>query len=140
MIKDENSIDREGLKKLLAKDEQPILNEIKGMGINIESIWDLVNNRPNPYLKTNFTGDYSIVYPILVKHLDYRHHPKTIEGILRALTEKPAKEIATAKILEMFYKETNKNLKWVMANALKTLMSWKSRQKHPEIEKTFKGL
>ncbi len=47
---------------------------------------------------------------------------------------------AAEKILDLFYKESDDNLKWVMANALRTLMSWNSRQKHPEIARVLKGL
>ena len=125
---------------LLAKDEEPIISDLKKIGINVTSVWDLVNNKPHPFLKTNYIGDYSIAYPLLVKHLDYKYHSKTIEGIIRALTEKKAKDIASDKILELFYKETDKNLKWVMANALRTLMSWNKRQKHPQIGQVFKGI
>jgi hypothetical protein len=124
----------------LTRDQEPLIKDLKEVGINVESVWDLVNNKPLPHLNSNFTGDYRIAYPVLIKHLDYKYHPRTIEGIIRALTEKGAKTIATEKILEMFYKETNKSLKWAMANALKTLMSWKSRQKYPDIEKTYRGL
>ncbi len=123
----------------LTKDEEPIVSDLHNLGINVESVWDLVNNKPHPYLETNFIGDYSVAYPVLVRHLDKKYHPKIIEGIIRALTEKQAKHIATDKILELFYKEQDKNLKWVMANALRTLMSWKSRQKYPEIGEVLKG-
>ena len=56
------------------------------------------------------------------------------------MTEKQAKGIATDKILNMFYKESDKNLKWLIANALRTLMSWNGRQKHPEIARVLNGL
>jgi len=126
--------------ELYSKDEEPIVMDLNNLGLKVDSIWDLVNNKPHPVLKNNFTGDYSVAYPILVKHLDYDYLPKTKEGLIRALTEKQAKNVATEKILDLFYKESDRNLKWVMANALRTLMSWNSRQKHPEIAKVLKGL
>jgi hypothetical protein len=125
--------------ELLKKDEEPIVADLRNIGLNVDSVWDLVNNKPNPYLKQKFTGDYSVAYPILVKHLDFNYHPRTIEGIIRSLTEKQAKDIATIKILELFNKESDQNLKWVMANALRTLMSWEKRKKYPEIANTLKG-
>ena len=126
--------------ELYSKDEEPIVMDLNNFGLKVDSIWDLVNNKPHPVFKNNFTGDYSVAYPILVKHLDYDYLPKTKEGLIRALTEKQAKNVATEKILDLFYKESDRNLKWVMANALRTLMSWNSRQKHPEIAKVLKGL
>ncbi|WP_053405759.1 hypothetical protein [Persicobacter sp. CCB-QB2] len=134
----EKKTNRKELEELLNKDEEPLVQELKSLGLGIDSVWDLVNNSPHQFLERDFTGDYSIAYETLVKHLDY--HPKTIEGIIRALTEKEAKKIATDKILELFQKETDKNLQWVMANALRTLMTWSKRQKYPEIGEILKGI
>ena len=121
------------------REQTPLLEDLKNVGINVETVWDLVNNRPHPMLKNNFTGSYEIAYPILLRHLDCKYGPRIQEGIIRALTEKGAKTIATEKLLERFYKEENKNLKWALANALKTLMTWQQRKKHPEIANVWKG-
>src|SRR5688572_14653941 len=102
------------LKEELDKDEEGLIEEIKNKGIKIESVWDLVNNVKRPFLDNKFTGQYQQAYPILVAHLDKPHHLRIREGIIRALTEKGAKEIAKDKLLEHFYKETDKNLKWVL--------------------------
>ncbi|WP_422356176.1 hypothetical protein [Roseivirga pacifica] len=136
----EKEAKREELEDMLNKDEEPLVLELKGLGLDIDSVWDLVNNLPHQFLERKFTVHYNTAYETLVKHLDFDYHPKTIEGIIRALTEKEAKEIAADKILELFYKETDKNLKWVMANALRTLMTWSKRQKHPEIGEVLKGI
>jgi hypothetical protein len=125
--------------EMLRKDEEPIVNDLRKLGLNVDSVWDLVNNKPSLFLKQKFTGNYSKAYSTLVKHLEFNYHPKTIEGIIRALTEKQAKDIATNKILELFDKESDQNLKWVMANALRTLMSLEKRKKYPEIGNTLKG-
>jgi len=119
--------------------EQSLINDLKNVGIKVETVWDLVNNRPHPYLKNTFVGQYDIAYPVLLKHLDFDYHPRIKEGIIRALTEKNAASIVAEKLLDLFYKEPDKNLKWVLANALKTLMTWRQRQKHPEIQETLKG-
>lgn len=136
----EKEAKRKELEELLNKDEEPLVQELKSLGLEIDSVWDLVNNSPHQFLDRNFKGDYSIAYETLVKHLDFDYHPKTIEGIIRALTENEAKKIAANKILELFQKETDKNLKWVMANALRTLMTWNKRQKYPEIGEILKGI
>jgi hypothetical protein len=142
----ENPLQKLKLQDILNKmvffetEQKPLICDLKDIGIIVNSVWDLVNNRPHPHLKSNFIGQYNIAYPVLVKHLDYEYHPKIKEGIIRALTEKSAAKIATIKILELFYNETDKNLKWTMANALKTLMPWSQRQKHPEIKEIWSGI
>jgi hypothetical protein len=126
--------------ELDSKDEEPIIRDLNKIGLKIDSVWDLVNNKPHPYLQNDFIGEYSIAYPILVKHLDYNYLPKTKEGLIRALTEKQARSVAAEKILDLFYKESDGNLRWVMANALRTLMNWNSRQKHPEIARVLRKI
>jgi hypothetical protein len=123
--------------ELFHREEKPLLDDLESIGIVVESVWDLVNNRPHPMLINNFVREYDIAYPVLLRHLDYNYHPRIQEGIIRALTEKKAKNIATDKLLDMFYKEENLSLKWALSNALKTLMTWHQRQKHPEIETTW---
>jgi hypothetical protein len=90
-------------------------------------------------LNSNFNGHYEIAYPLLVRHLVFGYHPRIQEGIISSLTEKTAKEIAKDKLLDLFYKEENNKLKWALANALKTLITWQQRKKHPEIVNVWKG-
>jgi hypothetical protein len=125
--------ERMRIKAELDKDEEELIKEISKKGIDIESVWDLVNNVKHPFLDNKFTGKYNEVYPILVEHLDKSHHPRTREGIIRALTEKDARDIAKDKLLEHFYKETDKNLKWVLSNALTTMLTQTEKKKNPEI-------
>jgi len=146
ILKEKNPIVKQKLKDLLKKvdllikEQKPLISDLKKVGIKVESVWDLVNNRDHSMLKALFVGKYNVAYPILVKHLDYKYSPRITEGIIRALTEKDAKDCASEKILEMFIKEKDKGLKWVMANALRTLMTWKERQKYPEIAEILKGI
>jgi hypothetical protein len=128
------------LKAELDKDEEELIKEISKKGIKIESVWDLVNNIKHPFLDNKFTGKYNEVYPILVEHLGKPHHPRTREGIIRALTEKDARDIAKDKLLEHFYKETDKNLKWVLSNALTTMLTQTEKKKNPEIRQIKKGV
>lgn len=147
MISNEESpLKKQKLQDLLNKmdffenEEKPIVNDLRSIGIAVESVWDFVNNQPHPHLKNNFVGQYEIAYTILLKHLEYEYHPRVKEGIIRALTEKNAAKVAKDKILELFYNETDKNLKWVLANCLKTLMTWTQREKHPDIKAVLKGI
>ena len=143
---EENPTKKEKLNELLVnieffeREEKPIVDDLMAIGILVDSVWDLVNNREIPHLKSNCVGQYEIAYPILLKHLDFDYHPSVKEGIIRALTEKNASKIAKDKILEMFFNESDKNLKWVLANCLNTQMSWAQRQKHPEIKAVLSGL
>ena len=146
LLKEENLLKKQKLQELLDKmaffehEERPLIDALNGIGVKVDSVWDLVNNRPHPHLKSNFTGNYDIAYPVLVEHLDYSYHPRVKEGIVRALTEKNASKVATDKILELFYKESDKSLKWAMANALQTLMTRQKRLKYPEIKEVLDGL
>ncbi|HPH47680.1 MAG TPA: hypothetical protein PKU83_11770 [Chryseolinea sp.] len=124
----------------LDKDEEGLVNEIKQKGINIDSVWDLVNNVKHPFLDNKFTGTYNQVYPILVDHLDKPHHERIREGIIRALTEKGARDLAKDKLLEHFYKEPDKNLRWVLANALTKVLTPTEKKKNPNIGLVKKGL
>lgn len=146
LLREENSSKKQRLQELLDKmvffeqEEKPLIDALRAVGINVNSVWDLVNNRPHPSLKNNFIGDYGSAYPVLVEHLDYSYHPRVKEGIVRALTKKKASKIAADKILELFYKESDKSLKWAMANALRTLMPLQKRLKYPEIKQALDGI
>lgn len=141
IAKENNPIIKEKLETLLnntlkfQEEEIPLVNELKKIGIEIESVWDLVNNKTKfAKIDGNFKDDYEVAFPVLVKHLDYEYHERIKEGIIRALTEKKARKIALPKLLEMFQSKNNQNLKWVLANALKTLMTSQEREKYPEIK------
>lgn len=124
----------------LDKDEEELVKEIKQKGLDIDSVWDLVNNVKHSFLDNKFTGRYKDAYGILVDHLNKPHHPRIREGIIRALTEKDARDIAKDKLLDNFYKETDKNLKWVLANALTTILTQTEKKRNPDIGFVKKGL
>lgn len=146
LLREENHLKKQRIQELLDKmdffkqEEKPLIEALSAVGISVDSVWDLVNNRPHPNLKNNFTGSYEIAYPVLVEHLDYSYHPRVKEGIVRALTEKNASKIAADKILKFFYQESDKSLKWAMANALRTLMTRQKRLKYLEIKQVLDGL
>ena len=53
-----------------------MIEELRALGINIQSVWDLVNC-PN---------NYTCAIPILLRHLSEPHYPRVLEGIVRSLT------------------------------------------------------
>jgi len=59
-----------------------------------------VNNRPHPVLNFPFAGPYERAYPLLVRHLRVKHHPRVREGIIRALTVKDGDELVWKALLE----------------------------------------
>lgn len=120
------------------KDEAELVAEIRDVGYEIESVYDLVNNAPHPVLKRGFTGPYPKAYPVLLKHLNLPHERIIREGIIRALTEKDVGREIEDALFENFMNEENQDTKWVLANALSRVMPYHRRKKHPEIKDTLK--
>lgn len=124
-------------KTLLAADERDLIEELAEAGYKVESVWDFVNNHNRYEFLRKFEGGYVSAYLILVKHLDIEHHPRIREGIIRALTEKNANETASEALLSAFYQEKDSNLKWVLANALRTVLTRTQKAKHPEYKEIY---
>ena len=122
---------------ILAEDERGLLKELSDVGYELESVWDFVNNNNRYGFLRKFEGCYSSAYPILVRHLEVEHNPRIKEGIIRALTEKDANEVASEALLSAFYKEKDSNLKWVLANALRTVLTRSQKKKHPEYKEIY---
>ena len=125
--------------KVLAEDEKNLIEDLKEQGYEVNSVWDFVNNNNRYEFLRQFDGDYVNAYPILVKHLDEEHHPRVREGIIRALTIKDGGIEVENALLEEFNKERDPNIKWVLANALKTAMPYYRRKKIPEIAEVYKN-
>ena len=123
--------------ELLAEDQRGLIEELRTIGYEIESVWDFVNNNNRNKFLRKFNGSYCSAYSILVKHLSIEHHPRIREGIIRALTEKDANEAASEALITEFYQEQDTNLKWVLANALRTVLSRTQKAKHPEYKKVY---
>lgn len=66
----------------LREEEQPILKDLKTVGCEAKSVWDLVNTRDR----------YSDAIPVLMKHLLLPYSDRIREGIARALAVPEAKE------------------------------------------------
>jgi hypothetical protein len=73
----------------LRPEETPLLAELAAVGINVDSIWDLVNAK----------WPYQAAIPVLSAHLQRARHPVLREGIARALTVPEARGIAGRIIL-----------------------------------------
>jgi len=127
--KDLELIEREAI---LAEDKRSLIEELAEAGYEVKSVWDFVNNNNGYEFLRKFEGQYESAYSILVKHLDIEHHPKIREGIIRALTEKGAGGVASAALLSAFYQEQDSNIRWVLANALRTVLTRSQKAKHPE--------
>ena len=108
-------------------DQREILAEFLAAGVHASDVSDL--------LKTS--TPYRELYPILVRHLDLPHERSIRECIIRALTVKDARDIAEAALLRHFQSEQDSHLRWVLANALKTVMPYHKRKKLPEIAHAF---
>lgn len=124
---------------LLAEDERGLVQELNEKGFKIKSVWDLINNNSRYEFLRAFKGGYAGAYPTLVKHLNVNHHPRIREGIIRALTEKDANAVASEALLLAFNQEQDSNLKWVLANALRTVLNRSQKRKHPEYKEVYSG-
>lgn len=136
--RDAKEREREAHRQVCAADESDLVQEIRASGYEIDSVRDLVNNTPHPILKRRFLGSYPRAYPVLVRHLFVAHTTEIREGIIRSLTVKDGGEDVEAALLECFQTETDGYLRWVLANALRTAMPYRKRQKHPEINRVLK--
>jgi hypothetical protein len=108
-------------------DQRGILAEFLAAGVRVKDIGELVNT----------SAPYRELYPILVRHLDLPHERSIRECIIRSLTMKDARDIAEAELLRHFQSESDPHLRWVLANALKTVMPYHKRKKFPEIAHAF---
>lgn len=112
------------------QDEKELVAEINALGFSISSVFDFVNSSAS-YLKA---------IPTLLRHLDVPHDPVIREGIIRALTVKGLGSDVQETLLRHFQTETHMGCKWVLANALKTVMPLKKRKLIPEIEEAFRNI
>jgi hypothetical protein len=86
-------------------DEALLVRKVRAIGYDIDSVWDLVNNAPHPHLSRRFVVPYSGAYSTLLKHLEQPHHPRTREGIVRALTVKDGGPQVEEALLSAFRKD-----------------------------------
>ena len=93
----------------LDQDEKSLVRELWDAGVDVQSVWDLVNTNT----------EYPNAIPILVAHLSKDHHIRTVEGIVRALTVPYAQGIATSSLIELFKRtDPESELKWLLGAAI----------------------
>jgi len=79
------------------KAEAPLVAELRKVGEEVETVWDLVNtSRPYPR-----------AIPVLIKHLQIDYPDRVREGIARALAVRDAK-VAWDVLLELFKKDDDR--------------------------------
>ncbi len=129
--------DRAAILAAFADEEALISGEVAAAGYRIRSVWDFVNNNPHPVIDFPYSGPYERAYPILVRHLRARHHPRVREGIIRALTVRDGGAMVWEALLLELQLGTDLDMRWLLANALKVAMPYKLRRKHPEIAAAY---
>jgi hypothetical protein len=75
----------------LERDARPLIAALQDVGVNVESVWDLVNS----------SEPYPVAIPVLVQHLDRPYEARNREGIARALAVRDAKKLAWDKVLNI---------------------------------------
>jgi hypothetical protein len=72
------------LEKMLADDARPLAQALAACNYRVETAWDFVNAQYS----------YRSALPVLIEHLERPYHPRNLEGIVRALTVPPARDLA----------------------------------------------
>lgn len=103
-------------RKLLEEESQRLVRALRDVGLDVGSVYDLVNTR-DPYPEA---------MPVLLDHLPRVRHPRMTEGIARALGVREAGPPAAETLLRTFegYQTPTKgeeHAKWAIANALSTV-------------------
>jgi hypothetical protein len=91
--------------------EAPVLSDLKNIGIQIESVWELVN----------IADKYPAAIPVLLRHVALPYHKRIKEGIIRALTVNYAGPEVLRELIKQFCEQTDNgpnSLKWVLGNAI----------------------
>lgn len=98
------------------KAQQPLVEELRAAGFDVESVWDLFN-RKEPWNKKERVRPYPEAVPILLKHLP-RDYPAAVrEGIARALALPEAK-VGWDLLIQLYRDESEKRAKDGLAVAI----------------------
>ena len=106
----EKEKERAALRRILDEDQKDLVAECRAAGVPIRSVWDLVNTQ----------ASYAPAIPILVKHLEVEHHPRTTEGIVRALNTVEGRGIAFPALVALFrdIEDSGSQLKWLVGSSI----------------------
>lgn len=96
-------------------ESKPMLDDLKKAGIQVNSVWDLVNT----------TETYPEGVPILIEHLSQPYNLRTKEGIVRALAVKDARGVAAEPLMQFLgtIDKNNDALVWIIGNSLEYVFS-----------------
>jgi hypothetical protein len=84
----------------LRDNEQPLVEDLRSAGFDVESVWDLFN-RKEPWRRDVPIPAYPEAIPLLLRHLRRPYHFSVREGIVRALTAREGR-IAFDSLVEEF--------------------------------------
>ncbi len=86
-----------------------VVEALRAVALPISSVWDLVNSKEA----------YPAAVPVLLRLLPMEMDPVLKEGIVRALTVKEARGIASLPLIDEFRKvaDPDSSLKWAIGNA-----------------------
>jgi hypothetical protein len=89
------------------REEAPIVRDLAAAGIDVKSVWDLVNTRKTP----------SAALPVLVEHLQRPYSNGVKEGIARALGVRESR-FAWHRLVELFTAEPESRYREALAIAV----------------------
>jgi len=76
----------------LERDDQRVVRRLAGEGVYVESVYDLINKRI----------EYKKAIPVLLELLDVIENDRIREGIIRALTVRAARGVASKRLIDEF--------------------------------------
>lgn len=109
-------MDAEKLEQI-KKEDEAVSSALKKVGVEVKSVYDLVNS----------TRNYSEAIPVLIEYVQKVQTPQILEGVVRALTVKEARGIASKPLIKFFEEyetmgDSAKELtKWTIGNALEVI-------------------
>ena len=112
--RDEREATRQQAERMLAANEEPLVADLRSAGLNVESVYDLVNS----------ANKYDAAIAILADHLKRKYHKRIREGIIRALSLPAAREEVGQSLIEMFSLEPDEHMRFVIANALSQMVAF----------------
>jgi hypothetical protein len=110
---------------MLGEDERELVLELRQLGFDVDSVYDLMNSESDPLVAGRHRGAYDRAYPAIR------------EGIIRALTEPAAAQVASSALIAELRSEPNQFLRWAIANALRVMLSPVERIPYPEIDRAY---
>jgi hypothetical protein len=107
-----------------ALDERELLLELRDAGVRVTSVWDFIA----------VGGATPAAVPILVAHLSRGHHERIWQGIVRALSVAHARGAALGVLSDLYRAETDRNRRWLLANAIGAMAELEEVRDLPDIE------